>query len=199
MVGKRKLEDAILPTSVPRLSIAPANSELLAAERSLSEQRNSGLVLRGAISVLDANLGYKNRFTHIFIDCPPSLSLLTINALAAGRSVIVPLQCEFFAIEGLSHLLRTVEDIRHSINPELEILGVVLTMFDPRNAFAKQVVEDVRSFMGSKVYNTVIPRNVRVSEAPSHGKPVLLYDLKSSGNQAYLKLASEVLQKASMP
>ena len=185
MVGKRKLEDAILPTSVPRLSIAPANTELLAAERSLSEQRNSGLVLRGAISVLDANLGYKNRFTHIFIDCPPSLSLLTINALAAGRSVIVPLQCEFFAIEGLSDLLRTVEDIRHSINPELEILGVVLTMFDPRNAFAKQVVEDVRSFMGSKVYNTVIPRNVRVSEAPSHGKPVLLYDLKSSGSQAY--------------
>jgi chromosome partitioning protein len=129
------------------------------------------------------------------VDCPPSLNLLTINALSAANSVVVPLQCEFFALEGLSQLLSTVEQVRKSLNPRLTIHGVVLTMFDPRNNLAAQVVADVREFMGDKVYDTVIPRNVRVSEAPSHGKPVLLYDLKCTGSQAYLKLASEVIQR----
>jgi chromosome partitioning protein len=129
------------------------------------------------------------------LDCPPSLNLLTINALAAADAVLVPLQCEFFALEGLSQLLSTVDQVRKTLNPKLSIHGVVLTMFDPRNNLAMQVVQDVRQFMGEKVYETIIPRNVRVSEAPSHGKPVLLYDLKCTGSQAYLKLASEVIQR----
>jgi chromosome partitioning protein len=131
----------------------------------------------------------------VLIDCPPSLNLLTINALTAAHSVLVPLQCEFFALEGLSQLLSTVDQVRKTLNNDLEIHGIVLTMFDPRNNLATQVVADVRKFMGDKVYNTVIPRNVRISEAPSHGKPVLLYDLKCAGSQAYLRLASEVIQR----
>ena len=131
----------------------------------------------------------------MLIDCPPSFNLLTINAMAAADAVVVPLQCEFFALEGLSQLLKTVEQVRIGLNPGLIIHGVVLTMFDPRNNLANQVISDVRSFLGEKVYQTVIPRNVRVSEAPSHGKPVLLYDLKCAGSQAYLRLASEVIQR----
>ena len=131
----------------------------------------------------------------MLIDCPPSLNLLTINALAAADAVVVPLQCEFFALEGLSQLLTTVEQVRSTLNPSLTIHGVVLTMYDPRNSLAGQVVADVRAYMGDKVYETVIPRNVRLSEAPSHGKPALLYDLKCAGSQAYLKLASEVIRR----
>ncbi len=134
-------------------------------------------------------------FSYVLVDCPPSLNLLTINALAACDSVLVPLQCEFFALEGLSQLLSTVDQVRRTLNANLTIHGIVLTMYDPRNNLAAQVVADVRGFMGDKVYDTVIPRNVRISEAPSHGKPVLLYDLKCSGSQAYLKLASEVIQR----
>ena len=134
-------------------------------------------------------------FTYILIDCPPSLNLLTLNSMAAADSVLVPLQCEFFALEGLSQLLETVEQVRNSINPDLTIQGIVLTMFDGRNSFARQVVDDVREHMGEKVYETVIPRNVRVSEAPSYGKPAILYDLKCSGSQAYLQLASEVIRR----
>jgi chromosome partitioning protein len=135
------------------------------------------------------------RFSYVLVDCPPSLNLLTMNAMAAAHAVLVPLQCEFFALEGLSQLLTTVEQVRNNLNPGLTMHGIVLTMFDSRNTLAAQVVADVRGFMGDKVYETVIPRNVRVSEAPSHGKPVLLYDLKCSGSQAYLKLASEVIQR----
>ena len=133
--------------------------------------------------------------TYVLIDCPPSLNLLTINALAAADAVLVPMQCEFFALEGLSQLLRTVDQVRSALNPRLTIQGVVLTMVDPRNNLSNQVAADVRSFLGDKVYETTIPRNVRVSEAPSHGKPVLLYDLKCAGSQAYLRLASEVIQR----
>jgi chromosome partitioning protein len=129
------------------------------------------------------------------VDCPPSLNLLTINAMAAADSVLVPLQCEFFALEGLSQLLETVEQVRAGINPGLTIQGIVLTMFDGRNNLANQVVDDVRAYMGEAVYQTVIPRNVRVSEAPSHGKPAILYDLKCTGSQAYLQLASEVIRR----
>jgi chromosome partitioning protein len=134
-------------------------------------------------------------FSYVLIDCPPSLNLLTLNAMAAADSILVPLQCEFFALEGLSQLLQTVEQVRQSLNPTLIIQGIVMTMFDGRNNLANQVVDDVRAHMGDKVYRTIIPRNVRISEAPSHGKPAILYDLKCSGSQAYLQLASEVIQR----
>ena len=131
----------------------------------------------------------------MLVDCPPSLNLLTLNAMAAANAILVPLQCEFFALEGLSQLLKTVEQVRQTLNPGLAIHGIVLTMFDARNNLSGQVVADVREFMGRKVYDTVIPRNVRVSEAPSHGKPVLVYDLKCAGSEAYLRLATEVIQR----
>jgi chromosome partitioning protein len=131
----------------------------------------------------------------VLVDCPPSFNLLTINSLAAAQSILVPLQCEFFALEGLSQLLKTVDQVRTTLNPSLTIQGVVLTMFDARNKLSGQVVSDVRKFMGDKVFETIIPRNVRVSEAPSHGKPVLLYDLNCAGSQAYLRLASEIIQR----
>jgi chromosome partitioning protein len=135
------------------------------------------------------------RYSYVLIDCPPSLNLLTMNAMAAAHSILVPLQCEFFALEGLSQLLETVGQVRDSLNPTLDIQGIVMTMYDARNNLALQVVEDVRSHLGDKVYRTLIPRNVRVSEAPSYGKPAILYDLKCAGSQAYLQLASEVIQR----
>jgi chromosome partitioning protein len=137
----------------------------------------------------------QRQFTYVLVDCPPSLNLLTVNAMAAANAILVPLQCEFFALEGLSQLLRTVDQVRRTLNPELTIHGIVLTMFDARNNLSGQVVADVREFMGKKVYDTVIPRNVRVSEAPSYGKPVLVYDLKCAGSEAYLRLATEVIQR----
>jgi len=146
--------------------------------------------LRKAISAL-----VDSPFTYILIDCPPSLNLLTINAMVAAHSILVPLQCEFFALEGLSQLLKTVDQVKSNLNKALTIHGIVLTMYDSRNNLSNQVVSDVRAHMGDKVYKTVIPRNVRVSEAPSFGKPALLYDLKCSGSQAYLKLASEIIQR----
>jgi chromosome partitioning protein len=143
-----------------------------------------------------APTGFAQRpFTYVLVDCPPSLNLLTVNAMAAANAILVPLQCEFFALEGLSQLLRTVDQVRRTLNPELTIHGIVLTMFDARNNLSGQVVADVREFMGKKVYDTVIPRNVRVSEAPSYGKPVLVYDLKCAGSEAYLRLATEVIQR----
>jgi chromosome partitioning protein len=195
LVGNRSLGQAITPTAVPRLYIAPSTMDLLGVELEISTQFDRSYKLRAAIKGLFAAENDTLRITYVLIDCPPSLNLLTINALAAADAVVVPLQCEFFALEGLSQLLKTVEHVRRSLNPHLTIHGIVLTMFDPRNSLASQVVADVRAFMGEKVYDTVIPRNVRVSEAPSHGKPVLLYDLKCMGSQAYLKLASEVIQR----
>ena len=135
------------------------------------------------------------KFSYVLVDCPPSLNLLTVNAMAAANAILVPLQCEFFALEGLSQLLKTVELVREQLNPDLTIHGIVLTMFDARNNLSGQVVADVREFMGAKVYDTIIPRNVRVSEAPSYGKPVLVYDLKCSGSEAYLRLATEIIQR----
>src|SRR5712672_2505742 len=134
-------------------------------------------------------------FSYVLVDCPPSLNLLTVNAMAAANAILVPLQCEFFALEGLSQLLQTVEQVKTTLNPELSIHGIVLTMFDARNNLSNQVVADVRDFMGRKVYDTIIPRNVRVSEAPSYGKPVLVYDLKCVGSEAYLRLATEIIQR----
>jgi len=193
LIGEVGLDEIILATAVPRLFVAPSTLDLLGVELEISNFNDRTFRLKKAISAMAGS--YSVPFSYILIDCPPSLNLLTINAFAAADSVVVPMQCEFFALEGLSQLMTTVEQVQKTINPKLTIHGVVLTMFDPRNNLAAQVVQDVRSFMGDKVYDTVIPRNVRVSEAPSHGKPVLLYDLKCSGSQAYLKLASEVIQR----
>lgn len=196
LLGEKSLLEAVHPTAVPRLWVAPSTLDLLGVELEIAAEKDRNFKLRGALETLGQTLaGSEDRFTYVLIDCPPSLNLLTINALSAADSVVVPLQCEFFALEGLSQLLKTVEQVRRALNPRLTIHGVVLTMFDPRNNLAAQVVADVRAFMGEKVYETIIPRNVRVSEAPSHGKPVLLYDLKCNGSQAYLRLASEVIQR----
>lgn len=194
MIGERSLASVIQPTAVPRLWLAPSTLDLLGVELEIAGDKDRAFKMRTALRELAA-ADESDPFTYVLLDCPPSLNLLTINAMSAADSVLVPLQCEFFALEGLSQLLSTVEQVRTSLNPDLTIHGVVLTMFDPRNNLATQVVADVRQFMGEKVYDTVIPRNVRVSEAPSHGKPVLLYDLKCTGSQAYLKLASEVIQR----
>ena len=194
LAGEASLEESITETVVPGLSVAPSTLDLLGIELEIANERNRAHRLRSAIQELSGS-EVSEPFTYILIDCPPSLNLLTINALTAADAVLVPLQCEFFALEGLSQLLKTVEQVRSALNPELTIHGVVLTMFDPRNNLSGQVVADVRQFMGAKVYETMIPRNVRVSEAPSHGKPVLLYDLKCAGSQAYLKLASEIIQR----
>ena len=195
LAGATDLEAAIQATVVPNLAVAPSTMDLLGVELEIAHERDRAQRLRRAITSLPMQPDGTPAYTYILIDCPPSLNLLTINALAAADAVLVPLQCEFFALEGLSQLLKTVEHVRTTLNGRLTIHGVVLTMFDPRNNLANQVVADVRQFMGTKVYETVIPRNVRVSEAPSHGKPVLLYDLKCTGSQAYLRLASEVIQR----
>ena len=185
-----------MPTAVPRLFIVPSTMDLLGVELEIAGDADRSYKLRKALQAFFASSRRSDgAVTYVLVDCPPSLNLLTINALAAADAVVVPLQCEFFALEGLSQLLTTVEQVRKTLNPALTIHGVVLTMFDPRNSLAGQVVADVRAHMGDKVYDTVIPRNVRVSEAPSHGKPALLYDLKCAGSQAYLKLASEVIQR----
>ncbi len=187
------LAEVMVATAVPGLFVAPSTMDLLGLEMEISQHRDRALRLRAAIDGLAQ--ASSEGFTYVLIDCPPSLNLLTVNALAAADAVLVPLQCEFFALEGLSQLLSSVEQVRANINQRLTIHGIVLTMFDPRNNLSNQVVADVREFMGSKVYDTMIPRNIRVSEAPSHGKPVLLYDLKCPGSQAYLRLASEVIQR----
>ncbi|MBV8107388.1 MAG: ParA family protein [Hyphomicrobiales bacterium] len=193
LIGERTLGDVVVPTAVPRLLIVPSTMDLLGVELEIAGDSDRSFKLRNALKTYSASEG--GAVTYVLVDCPPSLNLLTINALAAADAVVVPLQCEFFALEGLSQLLTTVEQVRKTLNPALTIHGVVLTMFDPRNSLAGQVVADVRAHMGDKVYETVIPRNVRISEAPSHGKPALLYDLKCAGSQAYLKLASEVIQR----
>jgi chromosome partitioning protein len=193
MAGDAGLGAVILPTAVPGLDVAPSTMDLLGIELEIASSRDRAFRLREAI----AGLGRSGAapYSYVLVDCPPSLNLLTINALAAAHAILVPLQCEFFALEGLSQLLRTVDQVREALNPSLAIHGIVLTMYDSRNNLSAQVVADVRQFMGDKVYDTVIPRNVRVSEAPSHGKPVLLYDLKCTGSQAYLRLASEIIQR----
>ena len=199
LVGEKTLRDVVIPTSVPRLIIAPSTMDLLGVELEIAGHSDRSYKLRNALRAYGASSADDpERVTYVLVDCPPSLNLLTINALAAADAVVVPLQCEFFALEGLSQLLTTVEQVRSTLNPALTIHGVVLTMYDPRNSLAGQVVADVRAYMGDKVYETVIPRNVRLSEAPSHGKPALLYDLKCAGSQAYLKLASEVIRREAL-
>ncbi len=193
LVGAAMLADIAVPTAVPRLDIAPSTMDLLGVELEISGEADRVFKLRNALRKSAAAV--TTDYSYILIDCPPSLNLLTLNSMAAAQAVLVPLQCEFFALEGLSQLLQTVEQVRETINHELAIHGIALTMFDSRNNLAKQVVSDVREVMGDKVYTTIIPRNVRMSEAPSHGKPALLYDLNCTGSKAYLNLASEIIQR----
>ena len=188
-MGEASLGSAAVATSVPGLSVIPSGVDLAAAELELVQVEDRQERLNAALSDAADNYDY------VLIDCPPSLGLLTLNALVAADAVLVPLQVEFLALEGVSQLVRTIERVRQSFNPDLEIQGIVLTMVDKRNNLSDMVESDVRGYFGDKVYTTVIPRNVRVSEAPSHGKPVLLYDFHSKGAQAYLNLAGEVLKR----
>ena len=194
LIGEATIAETAVPTAVPRVSVTPSTLDLLGVELEISNRADRNFRLRQALFAESESSRIRN-FTYVLVDCPPSLNLLTINALAAAHSILVPLQCEFFALEGLSQLLRTVEQVKQALNPELSIHGIVLTMYDSRNNLSGQVVADVRKHMGDAVYETIIPRNVRVSEAPSHGKPVLLYDFKCSGSQAYLRLAAEIIQR----
>jgi chromosome partitioning protein len=194
LTGAAPMRDAVLPTAVPQLYIAPSTLDLSGLELEIGQQRDRAFRLRNALRQLNTGARPYD-FTYVLVDCPPSLNLLTVNAMAAAVSILVPLQCEFFALEGLSQLLKTVEQVKTTLNPTLSIHGVVLTMYDSRNNLSNQVVADVRQFMGSKVYETIIPRNVRISEAPSYGKPVLVYDLKCVGSEAYLRLATEIIQR----
>src|SRR5438477_2887661 len=174
LIGEAPLRDAVVPTAVPRLHIAASTMDLSGLELELGSTRDRAFRLRDAIAALNTNATSESGYTYVLIDCPPSLNLLTVNPMAAADAILVPLQCEFFALEGLSQLLQTVEQVRTTLNPKLSIHGIVLTMFDSRNNLSNQVVADVRQFMGAKVYNTMISRNVRISEAPSYGKPVLV-------------------------
>ena len=193
LTGEAKLAEAIVPTRIPGLSLVPATVDLSGAELELADMPRRNFILRDALDEYSAHGG--NQYSYVLIDCPPSLTLLTLNAMAAADAVMVPLQCEFFALEGLSQLMKTIELVRDKLNPSLEIQGIVLTMFDKRNKLSDQVADDVRATLGEKVYATVIPRNVRISEAPSHGVPALVYDLRCPGSQAYIKLAGELIQR----
>jgi chromosome partitioning protein len=189
LMGERPLEDAVVHTQLPGLDLVPSDADLSGVELELGTAPRRSYKLRDALHGLRESGAY----TYVLIDCPPSLGLLTVNAMAAADAVLAPLQCEFFALEGLTQLMRTIDLVRGSLNPNLEIQGIVLTMYDRRNSLSEQVASDVRGHFGDTVYQTVIPRNVRVSEAPSFGKPALVYDLKCAGSQAYLKLAREVV------
>ena len=192
LTGGTTLADAARATAVPNLHVVPADPDLAGAEIELATLDPAlgrrEFCLRGVMGTAPAG-------ATVLIDCPPSLGLLTVNGLVAADAVLVPLQCEFFALEGITQLVQTIERVRHNFNGRLELQGIVLTMFDRRNNLSELVAADVRSVFGGAVYDTVIPRNVRVSEAPSHGKPVLLYDVRSPGSQAYIRLASELLRR----
>jgi chromosome partitioning protein len=225
LTGQARLADAIVPTRIPGLSLVPATVDLSGAELELIDFPRRNFILKDALeeySVHGASAGAgatdneasaqagatadneapaeadtngATAFSYVLIDCPPSLTLLTLNAMAAADAVLVPLQCEFFALEGLSQLMKTIDLVKDKLNPSLEMQGIVLTMFDKRNKLSDQVAADVRETLGEKVYATVIPRNVRISEAPSHGVPALVYDLRCPGSQAYIKLAGELIQR----
>ena len=188
LLGDAPVAEVMIPTEIPGLTIVPADADLAGAEVDLTALPGREFRLETALA------GYAEH-GFVLIDCPPSLGLLTLNGLVAADTVLIPLQCEFFALEGISQITRTIERIRQNFNPNLGLQGIVLTMFDRRNNLSELVAADARGFFGQAVYETVIPRNVRISEAPSHGKPVLLYDLKSPGAQAYVRLAAEVLRR----
>ncbi|MAU41285.1 MAG: chromosome partitioning protein ParA [Kordiimonas sp.] len=192
LIGEARLADTLRETLVPGLFLVPSKVDLTGAEVELVNSETRCYHLKRALEE-----EFIEKLDYILIDCPPSLNLLTLNALVAADSVLVPLQCEFFALEGLSLLMQTIETVQANFNPSLTIEGIVLTMFDGRNNLSGQVANDVRGYLGDKVYTTVIPRNVRISEAPSHGKPALLYDHKCPGSQAYIRLATEMLKRDS--
>jgi chromosome partitioning protein len=187
--GKCRIDDALRDTVMEHLSILPSTIDLLAVEVELVGKEGRESILSDAVDSI------KDRYRYVFIDCPPSLGLLTLNALVAADSVIIPVQCEYYALEGLGLLTKTLRRIRGSFNPALEIEGIILTMFDPRNNLSEEVAREVRKHFGEKVYDTVIPRNVTLGEAPSYGKPVILYDIRSKGAQSYLSLAKEILHE----
>ena len=189
--GKASLEEAVSETRIPHLHIVPSTIDLLAVELELVNRDDREKTLLQAIS------GIRERYQYIFIDCPPSLGLLTLNGLVAADSIIVPVQCEYYSLEGLGLLTRTLKLVRASFNPDIEIEGILLTMFDPRNTLSHQVAEEVKKHFGEKVYKTIIPRNVTLGEAPSHGKPAILYDARSRGAQSYIALAKEILHESS--
>ncbi len=190
LIGRSTLKDVIVPTEVPNLMVAPATQDLVAAELELVDEPDRATRMKSAVAKLLA----QDPYAFVFIDCPPSLGLLTVNALTVATHVLVPLQCEYYALEGLTHLMATIDRVKNGMNPTLEVDGIVLTMFDGRNSLAHQVADEVKGHFF--VYESVIPRNVRLSEAPSHGKPALLYDAQSKGAQGYLSLAREVLQRS---
>ncbi len=196
--GAASLLDVALPTAVPGLFVVPANSDLVGLESEVLADPGRPFRLRDAVAALIAQQRNKptdQTFNYVLIDCPPSLNLLTLNAMSAAHAVLVPVQCEFFALEGISQLKESIDQIRATLNPTLEIQGVVLTMHDQRTTLSREVAANVREFFGSKVYETVIPRNTRVAEAPSHGKPILLYDYDCAGSQAYIRLATEIIER----
>ncbi|MBV8130901.1 MAG: ParA family protein [Alphaproteobacteria bacterium] len=189
ILGEAELESAVVATDVPGLFIVPASQDLAGADLEFnSRERREFLLSRGIRSRV-------GDYDEVLVDCPPSLNLLTINALVAADSVLVPLQCEFYALEGLSQLMRTIERVQRALNPRLDLQGIVLTMYDQRNNLCDLVAADVRGHLGAKVFDTMIPRNVRIAEAPSHGKPVLIYDHGCAGSQAYIRLAAEILRR----
>jgi chromosome partitioning protein len=189
ILGEAELPEAVVSTDVPGLSLVAASEDLSGAEFELMGRERREFLLSQAVR------GRVGQWDEVLIDCPPSLNLLTLNALVAADGALVPMQCEFYALEGLSQLMRTIERVKRALNPRLELQGVVLTMYDGRNNLSESVALDVREHLGGKVFDTVIPRNVRVSEAPSHGKPVLIYDCRCAGAQAYIELAAELLRR----
>jgi len=187
MIGQLPIEDVITTTMIPHLDVVPSNQDLIGIEVEFVGLENRETRLKNLLNTLD------HQYDFIVIDCPPSLGIMTLNALVASNYLIVPLQCEYFAMEGLGYLLNTVKLVRAQWNQHLDLGGILLTMFDQRNLLAHRVAEDVRQHFGNKVFKTVIPRNVRLSESPSHGLPIILYDIKSRGAQAYLELAKEII------
>lgn len=189
ILGDAAIQEIVQESNVPNLYIIPATIDLSGAEIEMVS------LMKREFRLKDALAKSPEQYDYVLIDCPPSLGLLTINALVAASAVLIPLQCEFYALEGLSHLMRTIELVRTNLNEELSIQGIVLTMYDRRNKFTEQIEQDVRGYFGEKVYSAVIPRNVRMSEAPSHGKPALIYDMHCAGSRAYIQLASELLKR----
>ncbi len=189
LVGKNTLMQSVQQTYMPYLDIVPSNINLVGAEVELVDVNNRERLLKNAVAEID------DKYDYVFIDCPPSLGILTLNSLTAANSVLIPVQCEYFALEGLGQLLNTINIVKKHFNPDLEIKGVLLTMFDSRLRLSVQVVEEVRKYFGDKVFDTIIHRNVRISESPSHQKPVILYDAISTGSRNYISLASEVINR----
>ncbi len=195
------LIQAAMPSAIPNLYVVPATRDLAGLEPELNAAQNKAFRLRDSIMTLkvsDEQLPENERFDYVLIDCPPSLNILTLNAMSAADSVLVPVQCEFFALEGIKQLHESIEFVKGTLNPDLEIHGVVLTMHDARAKLSEEVVNEVKRFFGPKVYETLIPRNIRIAEAPSHGKPILLYDHKSIGSKAYIKLAREIIDRENL-